>query len=644
MKEINMTKAISCMPDKFITMEMVELAATEHSPELVNYLPEKYITSKILDSIFKTEDYGWHSWQLSKIPEEKRNRRICLRAIKADKSNFPDIPEKYRNSDILESLFAHRNFMHYLHLLPSSSWNSGTVRDAIYSLYRDVQQNGGYRYNSERYEQQFLYETSAMLSFVPQKAKGFRLWKGLLRDGRIAPRTIDRMMPKCFKQAAYYKEWAISCIKEVDTRWLDYETVWKAICRKTLNVYEILSSPEHTEWFSKYADDAMADKVVELEPNLFSKLPTRFKTPERLIHALDVNKEINSYLLRIEPELLTTEVCMALARRDSFYPDIPSERWNKELVEYFTEYGNSLYWLSQLPKKLQSRKLAEKVLKEKPQYFRYLRMEFITPEMSRLLCQKDQDNIPYFKERVMEFRKYTGLPAEFYGCETDFSNIRDRDNSRRYCRIGLTYIALEQFRRGWNESEYFLIMTRHSNRYMPAHTVFKKRITTFHRTWLEKTICDNDPQFRLPKVQKELKDVQAMRYYEVEPIRTILGCEIYRNTFMGQTVEYCIRKDGLTYHDRSMKRLASGLQYKIRQFKEQAVLPKEADDSVEINAETIHRNMGYCLSGIEAFAEDYGLDTARTYTLKELKDVIHEQGYKPTLEKYKKEVQHLNLI
>ena len=30
MKEINMTKAISCMPDKFITMEMVELAATEH--------------------------------------------------------------------------------------------------------------------------------------------------------------------------------------------------------------------------------------------------------------------------------------------------------------------------------------------------------------------------------------------------------------------------------------------------------------------------------------------------------------------------------------------------------------------------------------------------------------------------------------
>ena len=174
MKEINMTKAISCMPDKFITMEMVELAAAEHRPELVNYLPEKYITSEILDSIFKTDDYGWRSWQLSKIPEEKRNRQICLRAIKAEKSNFPDIPEKYRNSNILESLFAHRNFMHYLHLIPLSSWNNGTVRDAIYSLYHNVQQDNGFRYSPDRYEQQFLTTTKAMLSFVPQKGERFQ--------------------------------------------------------------------------------------------------------------------------------------------------------------------------------------------------------------------------------------------------------------------------------------------------------------------------------------------------------------------------------------------------------------------------------------------------------------------------------------
>ena len=55
------------------------------------------------------------------------------------------------------------------------------------------------------------------------------------------------------------------------------------------------------------------------------------------------------------------------------------------------------------------------------------------------------------------------------------------------------------------------------------------------------------------ELKKDLKDVQAMRYYEVEHIRTILGCEIYRNSFMGRTVEYCIRKDGLTYHDKDIR-------------------------------------------------------------------------------------------
>lgn len=382
------------------------------------------------------------------------------------------------------------------------------------------------------------------------------------------------MTPKCFKQAAYYREWAIRCIREVDTCWLDYDTVWKAICHKTGNLHGIFDSYGHYEWFSKHADDAMADKAMELEPNLFYRLPGRFRTPERLIHALEAKREINSYNFHLEPNLMTEEVCMAW-QEGFVLSGYPVGTLEQETCGMFIEHGHSLYWLPQLPKRLQTRNLAEKVLKEKPQYFHYLRMEFITPEMSRQLCQKDQDNIRHFKEQAMEFRKYTGLPDEFYGCETDFEHIRDRNDSRRYWdRIDL-HLALQKCKRGWHESEYYLIMTRHYARYMPAETVFRKQITTFHRTWLEKTICDNDPQFRIPKIQKDLKDVQAMRYYEVKHIRTILGCEIYRNSFMGRTVEYCIRKDGLTYHDRNMERLASGLQYKIRRLKEQAVLPKE---------------------------------------------------------------------
>lgn len=644
MKEINMTRAISYLPEKFITMEMAEAAAKEHRAELVNHLPESMITPDILDTIFEGEYSGWESWSLSRIPEEKRNRDICLRAVKADKENFFHVPERYRNGDILEALFRHGNFMDCLHAIPEASWNTAMAAEALYALYRKVRQYGNFRggYNGE--EQSFIQAAKVTLSFVPSKAKDNKLWNKLIREERLASYTIDKTIPKCFKQPGYYKRWCIRTISEVDIRWLDYDTVWKAISEKSGNIHNLIRSPQHYKWFSEHADDAMADKVMEAAPELFNRLPERFKTEERLIRVLDGKGEINGYYFPISRELMTDGVCRALARRDSFYPDIPEERWTEELVEYFAEQGKSLRWFPQMPKQLQYRKLADKVLNEKAEYFNCLRKEFITNETSMRLCRQNESHIRYFGERVREFSKYTGLPAEFYGCETGLENIREREDCRRYCRIGLAYVALQRVERRYCEYEYYLIMTRHPNRYLPAETVFRKQISTFHRTWLEKTVCDNDPQFKMPKVCKDLKDVQAMRYYDIEHIRTILGCDIYRSTFMGKTVEYCIKKDGLTYHDRKWEKLVPGLHRKIRMLKEQAVHPQDTDDSREINADMIHKDMGYCLTGIEAFAEDYGLDMARSYTIGELKEVIHTQGYKPSLDKYRIEIRQLNLI
>ena len=106
---------------------------------------------------------------------------------------------------------------------------------------------------------------------------------------------------------------------------------------------------------------------------------------------------------------MTKEVCMALARRDSFYPDIPSERWTRELVEYFSEYGHSLRWLPQLPKKLQTRKLAEKVLKEKPQYFRcYVKKTRIISGISRNGSWNSK-NIQGFQPNSMDVKRISSI-------------------------------------------------------------------------------------------------------------------------------------------------------------------------------------------------------------------------------------------
>ena len=59
-------------------------------------------------------------------------------------------------------------------------------------------------------------------------------------------------------------------------------------------------------------------------------------------------------------------------------------------------------------------------------------------------------------------------------------------------------------------------MTRVTSRYEKPEKVFDVVIGTYHKTWLEKLVADNDSEFEKPKVDKSLKDVQAVCYYGVE--------------------------------------------------------------------------------------------------------------------------------
>ena len=124
-------------------------------------------------------------------------------------------------------------------------------------------------------------------------------------------------------------------------------------------------------------------------------------------------------------------------------------------------------------------------------------------------------------------------------------------------------------------------MTRAAKSYIPAGPVFCHRIGTFHKTWLEKTVADRDPQFRKPKVPAALKDVQALCYYDVEPVRTVFGTTFYRNTFMGQTVGYCIRRAGITYHDDDFDDLIPGWK---RKWKEMQRSGQEPDPQQTVDA------------------------------------------------------------
>lgn len=119
-------------------------------------------------------------------------------------------------------------------------------------------------------------------------------------------------------------------------------------------------------------------------------------------------------------------------------------------------------------------------------------------------------------------------------------------------------------------------------------------VGTFHRTWLEKIVAENDPRFVKPRVDKALKAVQAVCYYGVEKLKDLNRTEIFRNTFMGETIGYCARRRDLTYHSDNCGTLIEGLKFKIRGM---AVPVTLAEDMTPYTADMLHRKFGFCYIG-----------------------------------------------
>jgi hypothetical protein len=166
-------------------------------------------------------------------------------------------------------------------------------------------------------------------------------------------------------------------------------------------------------------------------------------------------------------------------------------------------------------------------------------------------------------------------------------------------------------------------------------------VGTYHKTWFEKIVADNDPQFVKPKADKTLRDVQAVCYYGVEKLKQLGRTEIYRNTFLGQTIGYCARRHDLTYHADNCNELIEGLKYKIRGM---AVPENLAELNCMWTADLLHSKYGFCYTGMGIFAEEYGLDISGAYSVKQLRQVVQEKGQRPSLSRYSRELKKIAVI
>lgn len=61
----NIIKAVSLLSEDLITPEIVRAAAEEHNPQLLQYLPAKYISQELINLIFETEKKCWQRYMES---------------------------------------------------------------------------------------------------------------------------------------------------------------------------------------------------------------------------------------------------------------------------------------------------------------------------------------------------------------------------------------------------------------------------------------------------------------------------------------------------------------------------------------------------------------------------------------------------
>lgn len=637
----DIVEAVALLPEELLTDAIVEAAAAQHKPDLIEYLPQKYRTAEIIEKIFEKTNYDWQSWNLKNIPVDCRTYNICLRAVKNRKENLLHVPVQHRTQELLQEALDNRNVLHLLPLVSEEAW----TRELAYTALKHTL-NSMSSCHCDYEVKQAEQAAQVILSFVPHRIRNAKFYLGMLKQNVLRADIVKKITPSKFHTRSFLLALVAADYTQIAADRYDRELFHAVLFSSKGQTWRIIHNDAYCEKLRTCMDGELADRIAAQSPHDFDLLPQSFRTSRRLLLALrnipDGRCDNFSLTNEEDERLLTDEVCRALVRKCSKnLPKLPAEVWNEQFATYCSEHTASPQWIKQMPRHLITWQIGTKIYEQNPYLIEYLPKWMLTPERAQALCRENSrymEDIP--QHYLTEFTRYTGLPAEFYGRQVSLAELKASKAPFTYCKIGTTYIGLYTTDTYGNDT-YWLLMTRAVNRYIGAEQVFAKCVGTFHRTWLEKLVADNDPLFCKPKVDASLRDVQAMGYYGVEHLRTTLGASFYRNTFMGQTIGYCIRKAGVTYHDDCIEALIPGWKKKwemLQKDDEEIALEQRVD------AVSLHRRLGYCMTGIAAFAQDYGLDMSKSYTVGELREWVRQVGYKPSLSTYRLELQQVHII
>ena len=626
--------ALEYLPEEFVTQEMVNEAVKCKDVEVLSYIPQRFLNTELIEQVIANCDNCWHSFKLKHIPEDCRTESVCAYAVKKSWRNIYAVPTHIMTREMALKVVQNcAGDLDILSAIPAHIWDNELAIEAMVSLIGNVHRIGDYTNAIMRVE--------IVLGYLPASLKTQELFTAMLQREALDVLCVDRVTPTKFKNKLYYQYLAKRDLSMVPHKYISYEVLYAA-------VFSEHNNKVHNEYvlghYLHLLDDRLADQLVRRYAYVFKTLPDKFRTAKRLVLALDSSSRDSYTLINTEDSkdsrLLTVEVCKAFVRRGGSCPTFPQKVWTRKFVEYCEENCKSYQWFEQMPTEFQTPKNTQAAFDYNSYNIRYFLKRFITPAMAKSVYRENYYNCWVPKHFISEFVKQTGLSEKFYGGERSLLTLKNNHEDYTYCKIGNTYIGF-YYTDKYNPNTARLIMTRAESRYCKPSRVFECGVSTFHRTWLEKIVAENDPLFEKPKVDKSLRAVQALGYYGVEKIKDIKRTEIFRNTFLGETIGYCARRRDLTYHSDNCATLLEGMLYKIKGM---AVPDDLGEEPVSYTADELHKKFGFCYAGMTAFAEDYSLDMSKAYTVQQMRQIVREVGPKPSLTNYKRELKKIKVI
>ncbi|MCO7112354.1 hypothetical protein NIB75_06635 [Bacteroides uniformis] len=316
MRHNNIVSAIEWLPEHLFTEEIVEAAVESKEIEVLSHIPGRFLTPGRIERIIAGSTESWHSFELRNIPEAYRSGAVCDYAMRKNRRisrPFPKqwLPEKWQK----RSSETDAGISTFSPSYPNAFWDAQLAYLALRSYIYDPY------YTDSRTDA--VMKTGLILGYVPVEVKTQEFYYGMLDGMKILSTVTDAVVPSRFKTAAYYRKMAEHDLSLVPARFYSYEILHAAVC--STEGKNFITDPQFFKPLSVYLDDMLADRLMEKHPYMFGELPKRFKTPERLVIAIDNSKrETNCYIdEETEQSLLSVEVCKAFIRRNGNCPEFP---------------------------------------------------------------------------------------------------------------------------------------------------------------------------------------------------------------------------------------------------------------------------------------------------------------------------------